>query len=233
MSLLMNKKAVILVSGGLDSSTLLAMIQKEGFDIYALSFNYAQNHVIELNKIKQFIIKYNVKEHRIINLDLSAFTSSALVVGGVNIPKYKNSDDLGDDIPVTYVPARNTIFLSYALGYAEVIGANNIFIGAHSTDSANYPDCRVEYIESYEKMANLATKSSVEGQKISIIAPLINMSKSEVVTEGLKLGVDYSNTISCYDPTPDGKSCAECHACLIRLKAFKNNQVIDPITYVR
>lgn len=229
----MNKKAVILVSGGVDSSTVLAMIKKAGFDIYALSFNYAQNHVIELNKIRQFIVQYNVKEHRIINLDLSAFSSSALVAGSVDVPKYKTADDLGDNIPVTYVPARNTIFLSYALGYAEVIGANNIFIGAHSTDSANYPDCRAEYIESYEKIANLATKAGVEGRKISITAPLIKMSKSEIVAEGLKLGVDYSSTISCYDPTSDGKSCAECHACLTRLKAFRDNQLEDPIAYVR
>ncbi|MDP4709251.1 MAG: 7-cyano-7-deazaguanine synthase QueC [Rickettsiaceae bacterium] len=230
---MVNKKAVILVSGGVDSSTVLAMIKKEGFDIYALSFNYAQNHVIELNKIKQFIAKYNVKEHRIVDLDLSAFTSSALVSGGGDVPKYKTADDLGNNIPVTYVPARNTIFLSYALGYAEVVGANNIFIGAHSTDSANYPDCRSEYIKSYEKMANLATKAGVEGEKISIIAPLIKMSKSEIVAEGIKLGVNYSDTISCYDPTSDGNSCAKCHACLTRLKAFKDNHLEDPIAYVR
>lgn len=227
----MKKKAVILVSGGLDSSTVLAMVAKAGFDIYALSFNYAQNHAIELEKIQQFIKKFDVKKHNIINVDLSGFTTSALVSSGVDVPKYNDSEDIGDDIPVTYVPARNTIFLSYALGYAEIIGANDIFIGAHSTDSANYPDCRVEYLESYEKMANLATKAGVSGNKISINAPLIKMSKTEIVRAGLDLGVDYSNTISCYDPTHD-KSCGKCHACLVRLKAFEENNVIDPIEYV-
>ncbi len=225
------KKAVILVSGGLDSSTVLAMLDKQGFEIYAMSFNYAQNHVVELEKIQQFIKKYNVKEHRVVKLDLSAFRS-ALVSGDIDVPKYNNSSELGSDIPVTYVPARNTILLSYALGYAETIGAHNIFLGTHMTDSANYPDCRVEYLEAFEQMANLATKAGVEGQKISIIAPLVKMSKTEIVTAGLELGVDYSNTISCYDPTKDGKSCGKCHACLVRLDAFKNNNVSDPIAYV-
>lgn len=227
----MSKKAVVLVSGGLDSSTVLAMARQQGFDVYAISFNYAQNHIVELEKIGQFIKKYNVKEHRVINLDLSAFKSSALVSRDVDVPKYQKVDDLGDDIPVTYVPARNTIFLSYALGYAEVVGAHDIFIGAHNTDAANYPDCRIEYLESYEKMASFATKVGVEGQKISIRAPLIKMSKAEIVATGLKLGVDYSSTISCYDPTIDGKSCGKCHACLVRLKAFESNGVQDPITY--
>jgi 7-cyano-7-deazaguanine synthase len=226
------KKAVVLVSGGLDSSTVLAMVEQQGFEIYAMSFNYAQNHIIELEKIKQFIKKYNVKEHRVVSLDLSAFRS-ALVSKDVDVPKYENVAELGDYIPVTYVPARNTIFLSYALGYAETIGAHDIFIGAHSTDSANYPDCRVEYLESYEKMANFATKVGVEGRKISIIAPLINMSKTEIVAVGLKLGVDYSSTISCYDPTIDGKSCGKCHACLVRLQAFENNNAKDQIAYVK
>lgn len=225
------KKAVVLVSGGLDSSTVLAMLDKQGFEIYAMSFNYAQNHVVELEKIQQFIKKYNVKEHRVVKLDLSAFRS-ALVSNDIDVPKYSDSSELGDDIPVTYVPARNTILLSYALGYAETIGASDIFLGTHMTDSANYPDCRAEYLESYERMANLATKAGVEGQKISIIAPLIKMSKTEIVTAGLELGVDYSNTISCYDPTKDGKSCGKCHACLVRLDAFKNNNTTDPIAYV-
>lgn len=225
------KKAVVLVSGGLDSSTVLAMLDKQGFEIYAMSFNYAQNHVVELEKIQQFIKKYNVKEHRVVKLDLSAFRS-ALVSNDIDVPKYSDSSELGDDIPVTYVPARNTILLSYALGYAETIGASDIFLGTHMTDSANYPDCRAEYLESYEKMANLATKAGVEGQKISIIAPLIKMSKTEIVAAGLELGVDYSNTISCYDPTKDGKSCGKCHACLVRLDAFKNNNTTDPIAYV-
>ena len=227
------KKAVVLASGGVDSSTVLAMVKNQGFDIYAMSFNYAQNHIIELDKIKQYIKPYNVSEHRIIKIDLSAFNSSALVNKSLRVPKYEQATDIADNIPVTYVPARNTIFLSYALGYAEVIGASDIFIGAHMTDSANYPDCRIEYIKSFENMANLATKAGVEGKKLTIHAPLINMSKTEIVAVGLKLGVDYSNTISCYDPTHDGKSCAKCHACLVRLKAFKDNDTEDPILYVR
>lgn len=225
------KKAVVLVSGGLDSSTVLAMLDKQGFEIYAMSFNYAQNHVVEIEKIQQFIKKYNVKEHRVVKLDLSAFRS-ALVSNDIDVPKYRDSSELGEDIPVTYVPARNTILLSYALGYAETIGASDVFLGTHMTDSANYPDCRAEYLESFEQMANLATKAGVEGQKISIIAPLIKMSKTEIVTTGLELGVDYANTISCYDPTKDGKSCGKCHACLVRLDAFKNNNRQDPIAYV-
>lgn len=227
------KKAVILVSGGLDSSTVLAMVREKGFEIYALSFNYAQNHAVEIEKIKQFIKPYGVKEHKVVDLDLSAFNSSALISDDVDVPKYDAASDVGNKIPVTYVPARNTIFLSYALGYAEVIGANNIFIGAHMTDSANYPDCRAEYLQSFEKMANLATKAAVEGNKISITAPLIKMSKSDIVTVGMQLGVDYSNTISCYDPTKDGESCGKCHACLVRLQAFEDNKKTDPIAYVR
>ncbi len=227
------KKAVILVSGGLDSSTVLAMVREKGFEIYALSFNYAQNHVVEIEKIKQFIKPYSVKEHKVIDLDLSAFNSSALISDDIDVPKYDNAADIGNKIPVTYVPARNTIFLSYALGYAEVVGANNIFIGAHMTDSANYPDCREEYLKSFEKMANLATKAAVEGNKISITAPLIKMSKTDIVTVGMQLGVDYSKTISCYDPTKDGKSCGKCHACLVRLRAFEENRLTDPIAYVR
>ncbi len=226
------KKVVVLVSGGLDSSTVLAMLQKEDVQIYALSFNYAQNHLIELDKVKNFIKNYNVIDHRIINLDLSAFSSTALVNKDLNVPKYKNAEDVGNQIPVTYVPARNTIFLSYALGYAEVIGASDIYIGAHMMDSANYPDCRTEYLKSFEAMANLATKAGVEGNKINIHAPLIEMSKSEIVANGIKMGVDYSSTISCYDPNSKGQSCGQCHACLVRVKAFDDNNRQDPIDYV-
>ena len=229
----MKKKVVVLVSGGLDSSTVLAILQKENVEIYAISFYYAQNHSIEINKIKDFIKNYNVSDHRVINIDLSAFSSTALVNDDMEVPKYESSDDLGDKIPVTYVPARNTIFLSYALGYAEVVGASDIYIGAHMTDSANYPDCRPEYLKSFENMANLATKAGVEGNKINIHAPLIEMSKTDIVATGLKLGVDYSSTISCYDPDEEGRSCGKCHACLVRLKAFEDNKVRDPIEYVR
>ena len=227
------KKAVVLVSGGLDSSTVLAMLDKDGYEIYALSFNYSQTHLVEIAKIKSFITNYSVKAHQVINLDLSAFSSSALIDKAIKVPKYLNASEIGDNIPVTYVPARNTIFLSYALGYAEVVGALDIFIGAHMTDSANYPDCRPEYLKSFAAMANLATKLGVEGNKVNINAPLINMSKAEIVAKGLKLGVDYSETISCYDPTPSALSCGTCHACLVRLEAFKTNGQVDRIPYVR
>ena len=227
------KKAVVLVSGGLDSSTVLAMLDKDGYEIYALSFNYSQTHLVEIAKIKSFITNYSVKAHQVINLDLSAFSTSALIDKAIKVPKYLRASEIGDKIPVTYVPARNTIFLSYALGYAEVVGALDIFIGAHMTDSANYPDCRPEYLKSFEAMANLATKLGVEGNKVNINAPLINMSKAEIVAKGLELGVDYSQTISCYDPTPSAVSCGKCHACLVRLEAFETNGQVDRIPYVR
>lgn len=227
------KKVVVLLSGGLDSSTVLAMLQKEDVQIYALSFNYAQNHAIELDKVRSFIKNYNVAAHKVINLDLSAFNNTALINEVLEVPKYESAEELGNQIPVTYVPARNTIFLSYALGFAEVVGASDIYIGAHMEDSANYPDCRPEYLESFEAMANLATKASVEGQKINIHAPLIEMSKAEIVANGLEIGVDYSSTISCYDPNEKGHSCGKCHACLVRIRAFENNNIQDPIEYVR
>lgn len=229
----MIKKAVLLVSGGLDSSTVLAMLDDQNYEIYALSFNYLQNHLIEVEKIKQFIKLYNVKEHKIINLDLSAFRTTSLINKDISVTKYETSSDIGTSIPTTYVPARNTIFLSYALGYAEVVGAQEIFIGAHDMDSGNYPDCRLEYLQSFEVMANLATKMGVEGIKTSIRAPLIKMNKADIVRTGLSLKVDYSNTISCYDPNDQGHSCGKCHACLIRLDAFKANNTKDPITYVK
>lgn len=228
----MTKKVVLLVSGGLDSSTVLAMLRAKNVgDIYALSFNYSQNNIVEINKIKKFIQNYDVKHHQVINIDLSAFSTSSLINKSKPVPKYESAQALGNAIPSTYVPARNTIFLSYALGYAEVIGANDIYIGAHSNDCANYPDCRPEYLKSFEIMANLATKQTTEGSKIHIHAPLLAMTKAEIVQHGLKLGVDYSDTISCYDPK-DELSCGECHACLIRLNAFKQNNYPDPVKYV-
>lgn len=228
----MKRKVVVLVSGGLDSSTIIALLQKQNVEIYAVSFNYAQNHLVEIDKIKSFIQQYNVYNHNIVNIDLSTFRNTALLNKSISIPKYNNTTDLRNSIPVTYVPARNTIFLSYALGYAEVIGSLDIYIGAHMTDSANYPDCRAEYLQSFERMANLATKVGVEGQKINIHAPLLNMSKSEIVATGLKMGVDYSLTISCYAPDTQGISCSRCHACLVRLNAFKQNNTVDPIQYM-
>ncbi|MCP5369951.1 MAG: 7-cyano-7-deazaguanine synthase QueC [Rickettsiaceae bacterium] len=229
----MTKKIVLLVSGGLDSSTVLAMLHAENIgEIYALSFNYSQNNIVEIEKIKKFIQNYHVKHHQVINIDLSPFHTSSLINKQKPVPKYGDAQQLGNVVPTTYVPARNTIFLSYALGYAEVIGANDIYIGAHSNDCANYPDCRSEYIESFETMANLATKQTSEGSKIHINAPLLKMTKAEIVKRGLELGIDYSNTISCYDPK-DSLSCGECHACLIRLSAFAANNQADPIKYIR
>ncbi|WPY00367.1 7-cyano-7-deazaguanine synthase [Candidatus Trichorickettsia mobilis] len=228
----MKKKAVILVSGGVDSSTVLAMVSQMDYEIYALSFNYLQRHHIELEKIKKLIKNYKVSQHKIINIDLRSFGGSALTDDTIAVPKYKDVKELADDIPVTYVPARNTIFLSYALGFAEIIKGYDIFIGVHATDYANYPDCRPEFIKSFEVMANFATAIGVQKSQIKIHAPLIDMTKTQIVEAGLKLGVDYNNTISCYEPTSDGLSCRECHACLIRLQAFAENNMIDPIKYI-
>lgn len=232
----MQKKAIILVSGGIDSSTILAMLKSENWEIYALSFRYGQRHKVELEKISKFIKNYNPKLHKIIDLDPNFFTGSALTDTSISVPKYESSAQLTDEIPVTYVPARNTIFLSYALGFAEMIKAKDIFIGVHATDYANYPDCRPEYIKSFEHMANLATAASTnassDASAITIHAPLINMTKADIVKFGLALGVDYSDTISCYDPTSNGLSCGYCHSCLIRLKAFAENSEKDPASYV-
>ncbi|MFY9589185.1 7-cyano-7-deazaguanine synthase QueC [Rickettsia endosymbiont of Halotydeus destructor] len=226
------KKAVNLVSGGADSSTVLAMVKKMNYEIHAISFNYHQRNKVELQKIKELIKKYDVKQHKIIDIDLRAFGGSALTDDQIDVPHYHDSNELADDIPVTYVPARNTIFLSFALGFAEIIGARDIFIGVHATDYANYPDCRPEYIKSFETMANLATAAGVQGQRIQIHAPLLHMTKAEIIKTGIELGVDYSKTISCYDPTLEALSCGTCHACLTRLDAFKKNKVQDPIKYI-
>lgn len=227
------KKAIVLVSGGVDSSTVLAHMEVQNYEIYAISFSYGQKQLIELNKIQEFIKRYKVKEHTIINIDLKSFAGSALIDDNVDVPNYKKASEVGNQIPVTYVPARNTIFLSYALGFAEIKEANDIFLGVHATDYSNYPDCRPEYIKSFEVMANLATSRAMQGNKMTIHAPLINMTKTEIVTMGLKMGVDYSSTISCYDPSVRGESCGECLACLVRLKAFKENGLQDPISYIK
>ena len=227
------KKAIVLVSGGVDSSTVLALVAKQGYEIYAISFNYGQKQVVELEKIKQLVKNYNVLEHKIVNIDLKNFLVSALTDDSINVPNYQQASDVGEEIPVTYVPARNTIFLSYALGFAEVKKANDIFLGVHATDYSNYPDCRLEYIQSFENMANLATKAGIMGDRINIHAPLINMTKTEIVQLGLTMDVDYSSTISCYDPTTLGESCGKCLACLVRLKAFEENGLEDPILYLK
>lgn len=218
-----NKKAVILLSGGLDSATVLAMLKKKGFTPHALSFEYGQRHNIELLSAKKVAEKIGVAEHKIANIDLRLFGHSALT-DNIDVPK--NREIKEEEIPITYVPARNTIFLSFALAYAETIGAFDIFFGANAVDYSGYPDCRPAYIEAFEKMANLAVAATADGkEKITIHAPLLKMTKAEIIKTGLELGVDYSDTISCYDPLPKGKPCHKCDACLLREKGFLENGI--------
>jgi len=226
-----NLKAVVLLSGGIDSATMLAIAQNMGFDIYALSFRYGQRHVVELEAAKRIARSSNVVEHLIIDIDLRKIGGSALTAD-IAVPKSRSVEQMGKDIPVTYVPARNTIFLSYALAWAEVIETGDIFIGVNALDYSGYPDCRPEYIAAYEKMANLATKAGVEDrQRLKIHTPLIQMSKSQIIQKGIELGVDYSLTHSCYDPSASGDACGECDSCLLRLKGFKDAGVKDTVRY--
>jgi 7-cyano-7-deazaguanine synthase len=225
------QKAVVLLSGGIDSTTTLAIAQKMGFTIYVLSFRYGQRHQIELEAAVSIARNFFVAKHLIVDIDLRLIGGSALT-GNIDVPKSRSVEQMGKDIPVTYVPARNTIFLSYALAWAEVIGSFDIFIGVNALDYSGYPDCRSEYIAAYEKMANLATKAGVEGnQKLTIHTPLIEMSKADIIRKGIELGVDYSLTHSCYDPSAGGLACGECDSCLLRLKGFRDAGVSDPIEY--
>lgn len=225
------KKAVVLLSGGIDSTTTLAIAQKMGFTTYALSFRYGQRHEVELEAALRIAQHFNIAEHLILDIDLRLIGGSALT-GNIDVPKSRSVEQMGKDIPVTYVPARNTIFLSYALAWAEVIGSFDIFIGVNALDYSGYPDCRKEYIAAYEKMANLATKAGVEGhQKLTIHTPLIEMSKADIIRKGIELGVDYSLTHSCYDPSAAGLACGECDSCLLRLKGFRDAGVSDPLEY--
>ncbi len=227
--IIMMKKAVILLSGGLDSATCLAIAADMGCTLYAFTFEYGQRHGNELESAVKLALKYRVEEHKTVNIDLRTFGQSALT-DEIDVPKNISIND--SMIPITYVPARNTIFLSYALAYAEVIGAFDIFIGVNVLDYSGYPDCRPKYISSFEKMANLATKASVESdQNITIHTPLINMTKSEIIQKGKELNVDYSLTHSCYDPEPDGTSCGECDSCKLRLKGFEEAGFSDPLIY--
>jgi len=221
-------KAVILLSGGLDSTTVLAIAKSRDYECYALSFDYGQKQKSELNSAIEIAKSYQVKEHRIMKVSLSDIGGSALTDKSINIPDYKKSSG----IPVTYVPARNTIFLSLALAWSEIMGSNDIFIGVNSVDYSGYPDCRPEYIEAFEKMANLATKNAVMGKKVTIHTPLIYLNKAEIVGEGLKLGVDYSNTITCYRANDLGEACGRCDACELRKIGFKNAGFVDPTKYV-
>ncbi|MCK5575307.1 MAG: 7-cyano-7-deazaguanine synthase QueC [Sphingomonadales bacterium] len=224
------KKAIVLLSGGLDSATVLAKAVAEGYECYALSFRYGQRHEVELVASDRVAKALGAKDHKTITIDLGAFGGSALT-DDIDVPKGRSADEMEADIPITYVPARNTVFLSYALAYGEVVGANDIFIGVNALDYSGYPDCRPEFIEAFENMANLATKVGVEGQKITIHAPLIDMTKAEIVTEGATLGVDYGMTISCYDPDENGRACGQCDSCLLRAKGFKDAGLNDPTHY--
>jgi 7-cyano-7-deazaguanine synthase len=226
-----NLKAVVLLSGGIDSTTTLAIAKEEGFDLFALSFQYGQRHKIELEAAQRIANFFHVAKHVVVDMDLRLFGGSALT-DNLEIPKNRKAAEMGGDIPVTYVPARNTIFLSFALAWAEVLGSEDIFIGVNALDYSGYPDCRPAYIAAYEKMANLATKAGVEGkQKLKIHTPLIRMTKAQIIKRGLDLGVDYSLTHSCYDPSPSGDACGHCDSCLLRLKGFKEAGVRDPIRY--
>lgn len=221
------KKAILLLSGGLDSTTTLALMKKEGYEVYAISFKYGQRHIVELSLAQKIAELYGVKDHKIAEIDLRLFGGSALT-SDIEVPKDRDTEN--SEIPVTYVPARNTIFLSFALAYAEVVGAYDIFIGANIVDYSGYPDCRPEYLKAYENMANLATAATVDGEhKFKIHAPLIKMTKAEIIAKGLELGVDYSKTISCYDPDKLGNSCGKCDSCQLRKKGFAANGMSDPV----
>jgi len=227
------KRAVLLLSGGLDSATLLALATSEGYAIHALSFDYGQRHSAELSAARKIASRYGVVQHLIAKIDLRVFGGSALT-SDIPVPKDRALDDGDGEIPVTYVPARNTIFLSYALALAEVVGANEIFIGVNALDYSGYPDCRPEFIAAFERMANLATRAGVEatdGSAIRIRVPLIELSKRGIIELGLRLGVDYSMTMSCYDPTPAGEACGRCDACQLRHRGFMEAGAIDPAAY--
>ncbi|MBW2165647.1 MAG: 7-cyano-7-deazaguanine synthase QueC [Deltaproteobacteria bacterium] len=227
------KKAVVLSSGGIDSTTVMAIAKQEGFEIYSLSFFYKQRHSVEIEAARKVAHVMGVKKHLIIDIDLRKIGGSALTDNNLNVPKHRNARRMADEIPVTYVPARNTIFLSYALAWAEVLQSSDIFIGVNAIDYSGYPDCRPEYIEAFEQMANLATKAAVKGKtKLKIRTPLIHMTKAEIIKKGVDLGVDFSLTHSCYDPSSDGLACGECDSCIIRKQGFKEAGIIDPTQYI-
>ena len=220
-------KAIVLLSGGLDSTTTLAIAKSEGFDCYALSFDYGQKQSSELISAKNIAKQFDAPEHRIMRISLDDIGGSALTDSHLDIPKYEESSD----IPITYVPARNTVFLSFALAWAEVLESQSIFIGVNALDYSGYPDCRPEYIKAYEVMANLATKQSVEGNKLNIYTPLINLTKAQIITKGQNLGIDYSNTTSCYQVNGGGEACGTCDACVLRRNGFIELGIEDPTKY--
>ena len=227
------KRAVVLLSGGLDSATALAIARSEGYGVYAISFRYGQRHAIELESARSVAAAIGVEQHLIVDIDLRAIGGSALT-DDIEVPRDRSAQDLSAGIPVTYVPARNTIFLSFALAWTEALASQDIFIGVNALDYSGYPDCRPEYIAAFESMANLATKAGVEGKMhLTVHTPLIAMTKAEIIRTGLKLGVDYSLTHSCYDPMPERLACGRCDSCLLRLKGFVEAGVQDPVKYLR
>jgi 7-cyano-7-deazaguanine synthase len=225
------KSAIVLLSGGIDSSTCLAIAKDMGFGIFAMSFAYGQRHGVELKSAQNMASEFGVKEHRIVHIDLAAFGGSSLTSPVMDVPKNRTGHDMSSNIPNTYVPARNTIFLSFALGWAEILSCRDIFTGVNALDYSGYPDCRPEYIKAFETMANLATKAQVEGNRLTIHTPLINLTKAQIISRGESLGVDFSLTHSCYDPAPDGGACGECDSCIIRKKGFESAGIPDATRY--
>jgi 7-cyano-7-deazaguanine synthase len=225
-----DKKALVLLSGGLDSTTILALARQAGFEPCAMTFRYGQRHEFEVEAARRIVKQMGVARHVVVEIDLRVFGGSALT-DEIQVPKKASVEQIGDDIPITYVPARNTIFLSFALAWAEVLPARDIFIGVNALDYSGYPDCRPEYIGAFQRLANLATKAGVEGDGITIHAPLIQLSKAQIIARGLELGVDYGLTTSCYDPAADGRACGHCDACLLRQRGFAQLQVADPTRY--
>ena len=227
----MKKRAVVLLSGGVDSTTTLAIAQSQGYEAYAMSFRYGQRHVLELDRARQIAVKMKVKKHIIVNIDLRAFGGSALT-DDIDVPKNRSEGEIGTGIPITYVPGRNTIFLSFAMAWAETLEIDTIFIGVNALDYSGYPDCRPEYIEAYQRMANMATKAGVEGKtQLKIRTPLISMTKAEIIQKGAELGVDYGLTLSCYEPDDLGRACGLCDSCLLRKKGFADAGVADATVY--
>ncbi|MFL5559838.1 MAG: 7-cyano-7-deazaguanine synthase QueC [Gemmatimonadaceae bacterium] len=225
------RNAVLLLSGGLDSTTLLALATRDGFAVHAMSFRYGQRHAHELSAARAVAAKYNVAKHVVVEIDLRVFGGSALTAD-IDVPKDRDPSAMASGVPVTYVPARNTIFLSYALAWAEVLGARDVFIGVNALDYSGYPDCRPEYIAAFEKMARLATRAGVEGEGVTIRAPLLDLTKREIIDLGMSLGVDYAQTTSCYDPDANGAACGHCDACQLRLRGFADGGRRDPAAYV-
>jgi 7-cyano-7-deazaguanine synthase len=226
------RPAVVLLSGGIDSTTTLAIALAEGYEAYALSFDYGQRHQIETAAARRLADSLGAKDHRVAKIDLRIFGGSA-ITDDIDVPKQRSETEIAHGIPVTYVPARNTIFLAYALAWAEVIPANDIFLGVNAIDYSGYPDCRPEFIEAFETLANVSTKAGIEGRRFHIHTPLIKFSKAEIIRKAVDLGVDLSLTHSCYDPSPEGLACGECDSCLLRLKGFREAGIKDPIRYAK